>query len=127
MFREGRDYYDVSGVSAEDVIDGLNMLHREGAATKYLFRCNLIYPKGSIAEDLRKCKHYLNRCLSFKPPPFRDATASWWIERINPEVFSIEIYSALFEIIQAVGEPGANYLECIETAIEHVDDAIEKC
>ena len=125
MYREGRDYYDISGVSAEEVIDGLNMLHREGAATKYLFRCNNVMPKGNIAEDLRKCRHYLERCLQY-PAPIRNNTASYWISKINPEVFDIDIYSALFEIITAVGELGANYQGSINNAIDYVNNAIKK-
>lgn len=125
-YRESRTYYDVSGVSAEDVIDGLNMLHREGAATKYLFRCNKIQPKGSILEDLKKCRHYLNRCLIYDPGAPRDYTAEYWLGQINPDVFDIDIYIALTLIINAVGAFDANYKANIESAIELISDVIEK-
>ena len=126
MYRNSRHYYEVAGVSAEDVIDGMNMLHREGAAIKYLFRCNNIAPKGDIVEDLKKCKHYLSRCLKYDYIPVRDYTASYWLDRIEPAVFDQNIYNAIYEIILAVGGVGEKYLDRIETAIEFIDDAINK-
>jgi len=126
MYRESRSYYDVAGVSAEDVIDGMNLLHREGAAIKYLFRLNKVYPKGSIEEDLKKCRHYLSRCLMHRIPFVRDYNAGYWLCKINPDVFEEDIYNAIYEILTAVGYPGANYDECITRALEHVNHAIEK-
>lgn len=127
MWREGRTYYDISGVSAEDVIDGMNMLHREGAAAKYLFRCNNVSPKGEIKEDLKKCRHYLSRCLKYKDNGIvRDYSASYWISKIDQSVFDVDIYNALFELIMAVGEPGASYEGCISNALDNVNNAIER-
>lgn len=126
MYSENRDYYAISGVTAEDVIDGMNMLHREGAAIKYLFRCNKILPKGSIEEDLKKCRHYISRCLTYKVQIIRDYNAGYWLCKINPDVFSNDIYNAIYEIINAIGYPGSDYEECFTKALEYVNNAIEK-
>ena len=125
MYRNTKDYYSVAGVSAEDVIDSMNMLHREGAALKYLFRCNKINPKGDIKEDMKKCRHYLARCLQFEPIP-RDATASYWLEQIDSEVFDEDIYLAIVNIINAVGNILSIYNDSIGVAIYHVDRVLER-
>ena len=126
MYRNGRSYYSVAGIEAEEVIDGMNMLHREGAAVKYLFRCNNILPKGEVLEDLKKCRHYISRCLQFSPPPFRENNAAFYIDRINIDAFSPEIYNALYEILSGVGDATANYQECMESALDFINDALER-
>lgn len=124
MYYNTKDYYNVAGVSAEDVIDGLNMLHREGAALKYLFRCNNILVKGDIKEDLKKCRHYLSRCLLHKNI-IRDYSASYWIENINPNVFSDNIYNAIVNIIEAAASPGP-YEKYIKEALENVTSELSR-
>lgn len=125
MYKEKRNYYNVCGIEAEVVIDGMNMLHREGAAAKYLFRCNKIMPKGEIRSDLKKTRHYLSRCLEYEPI-VRDYTADYWLDQINQEAFDNEIYLALYELIRAVGDPLIPYKERIEFAIEYVTNALER-
>ena len=125
MYREKRNYYNVCGIEAEEVIDGMNMLHREGAAAKYLFRCNKIMPKGEIRNDLKKTRHYLSRCLEYERT-VRDYTADYWIGMINQEAFNSDIYAALFELIHAIGDPLSSYRERINNAILYINNAIEK-
>ena len=126
MYKETRNYYSVAGISAEDVIDGMNMLHREGAALKYLFRCNNVLAKGERLEDLKKCRHYLSRCLQHTPPPFRENNADFYIPSINPSVFNSNIYDAICEIIYGVGSATSNYKACFRAALDYVTDAIEE-
>ena len=128
MYREGRSYYDVAGISAEEVIDGLNLLHREGAAVKYLFRCNKVMPKGEVIEDLRKCRHYISRCKAFTPPSLRGNNPEYFIEKINPDVFEEDIYNALVEILEASGAGAfhTKYDICMDNALEYVNNAIER-
>lgn len=125
MYKEKRNYYNVCGIEAEVVIDGMNMLHREGAAAKYLFRCNKIMPKGEIKDDLRKTRHYLSRCLEYNSI-VRDFTAEYWLDQINEEAFDNDIYLALCELIKAVGDPYIPYHERIELAIDYVNNALDK-
>jgi len=120
MFNK-KDYYSVAGISAEDIIDGLNMLHREGAAVKYLFRNNLVKPKGETKEDLKKCLHYLHRCLEYDPPSFRENNADYYLEQINFSVFPDELAKAIKYLINAVGNATANYRDSIEAAINYVE------
>jgi len=125
MYREGRSYYDVSGVSAEDVIDGLNLLHREGAAVKYLFRCNKVMPKGEMAEDLRKCRHYISRCKKY-PVPLRSNNSDYFIQKINPDVFDEDIFNALVEMLNASELIGSQYEEHMDNALDYINNAIER-
>lgn len=128
MYREGRSYYDVAGISAEEVIDGLNLLHREGAAVKYLFRCNKVMPKGEVVEDLKKCRHYLSRCKEYSPPSLRGNRPEYYIQKINADVFDEDIYNALIEVIEASGTGAFHdkYEECIDNALYFINNAIEK-
>lgn len=124
MYRNNKEYYNVAGVAAEDVIDNMNMLHREGAALKYLFRNNNILSKGDTRSDLLKCRHYLSRCLQYSAP-IRDKTFGFWLEQINPEVFDEDIYEAIVAIIKAVDDEG-NYDTWIDVAIAYVNEALKR-
>lgn len=125
MYCEERSYYDICGISAEDVIDGLNLVYREGAAVKYLFRCNKVMPKGEMGENLRKCRHYISRCKK-NPVPLRSKNADYFIQKINPDVFDEDIFNALIEILNASEVLGKAYGKYMDKALNYTNNAIER-
>ncbi len=120
-----RKYYSSAGVEAIVVIENLNMNFSEGNAFKYLYRCNSLLPKGEIIGDLKKARYYLNRLIN-KPSNTTGIWCNKYVSMIREDIFSPNIYSALCEIMAAVGVPNANYMISINNAIEHVEHEITR-
>lgn len=119
--RNNKEYYTVAGVEAEDVIDGMDMWHREGAPTKYLFRNNNIFPKGDKNEDLKKALHYLHNCIKNVSKIPRDNNSLYFITRIDSSVFNDNIYFAISEMLYAIGKPESEYIDSINKVIKYIE------
>ncbi len=122
-----RAYYKVGGVQAIDIIEDLDMLFAEGNAFKYLFRCNRYNPKGEIVEDLEKAVFYLKRAMStnivnsiLKINPF------WYIEKIDINAFSENIYKALCRLIEAKAATGSERRSIIASALKLVLEELDE-
>lgn len=57
----GGDHYARHAIQPWDIIDAYGLDFYEGNALKYLLR-----RKGNRLEDLRKCMHYLEKCVALK-------------------------------------------------------------
>ncbi len=120
-----RDYYNVAGIEAYDIMDATLMYMFEASAFKYLYRCNNVIPKGNILGDLKKAKHYLLKMLE-SPKHIRVNNGERYLSLLDPNVFTPNIYEAICEIIVAVAVAGSNYEISVKNALEYIDNEINK-
>lgn len=121
-----KDYYNVAGVEAIQVITKTRMSFCEGNAFKYLYRCNNINPKGSKVEDLKKARYYIQYILNDPIRSLHDYNGERYIGMINQEIYDTDIYEAMCEIIIAVSVPGSDYVNSFTNALEYLNNAINR-
>lgn len=120
-----KEYYNVAGIEAYDIMDATLMYAFESNAFKYLYRCNEVLPKGDRLGDLKKAEHYLIKMLE-NPKHIRVNNGERFIKLLNPSVFSNDIYNAICEIITGVAIAGSNYSICTTNALEYVRNEISR-
>lgn len=120
-----RDYYNIAGVEAEDIMDATLMYAFESNAFKYLYRCNNVIPKGDVLGDLLKAKYYLIKMLE-SPKHIRINNGERFIQLLDSTVFNNHIYEAICEIITAVSVAGSNYILSTRNALEYVENEITR-
>lgn len=99
-----RSYYNLGGYEAIDFIEGQDMTFNEGNVFKYLYRCNTFNPKGEVKEDLKKALYYAKRALMRQSSVIYTRNkhgAMYYINMLNTEAFSENIYFALISLIEA--------------------------
>lgn len=120
-----KEYYNVAGVEAYDIMDATLMYAFESNAFKYLYRCNEVLSKGDRPGDLKKAKHYLLKMLE-SPKHIRINNGERFIKLLDESVFSYYIYDAICELITAVAIAGSNYEVCTRNALESVQNEIDR-
>jgi len=125
MLEGKKQYYNVAGIEAYDIMDITLMYAFESNAFKYLYRCNEVLPKGNRLEDLKKAKHYILKMIE-SPKHIRINNGERVLAMLDSRVFTNDIYAAISEIITAVAIAGSNYIHCAENALEHIQREIDR-
>lgn len=125
MLEGKKQYYNVAGIEAYDIMDMTLMYAFESNAFKYLYRCNEVLPKGNRLEDLKKAKHYVLKMIE-NPKHLRIDNGERILAVLDRSVFSTNIYDAICEIITAVAIAGSNYIHCSENALEYIQREIDR-
>lgn len=123
-----RSYYNLGGYEAIDFIEGLDMTFNEGNVFKYLYRCNSLNPKGEIKEDLEKALYYARRALMMQSSIIyirNKHTTTYYINMLNSEAFSENIFFALISLIEATSI-AVVYDDRITAAIQYIENELNE-
>jgi len=119
------DYYNV-GMECIDIITELNLNFCEGNAFKYLYRSNIVRPKGDVLHDLNKTIYYLNKMYANMKKNIKYKDPDYYMDHLDSSMFSYNIYSAMRYVLHsACSTDTAEKMTFIENAKNMLEDEIE--